>query len=109
MGLRAGEYRRKWLRGTTPVGSYPDGVSPYGVLDLAGNVAEWTSTTLQPYPYRARDGREDQYGPFGKVARGGAWYFISPLARAATRLGFHPALALTDIGVRLARGGGLTS
>lgn len=29
---------------TTPVGAYPDGASPYGVLDMAGNVFEWTAT-----------------------------------------------------------------
>lgn len=33
---------------TTPVGAFPGGASPYGVMDLAGNVAEWTSTPSQP-------------------------------------------------------------
>jgi hypothetical protein len=33
---------------TTPVGAFPAGASPYGVMDLAGNVAEWTSTSSQP-------------------------------------------------------------
>jgi formylglycine-generating enzyme required for sulfatase activity len=33
---------------TTPVGAFPAGASPYGVMDLAGNVAEWTSTPSQP-------------------------------------------------------------
>jgi len=33
---------------TTPVGALPAGASPYGVMDLCGNVAEWTSTPSQP-------------------------------------------------------------
>lgn len=35
---------------TTPVTQYPQGASPYGVMDMAGNVSEWTASDLQPYP-----------------------------------------------------------
>jgi iron(II)-dependent oxidoreductase len=44
---------------TVPVGSYPRGASPYGLLDMAGNVWQWTGSLYRPYPYRAGDGRED--------------------------------------------------
>lgn len=56
---------------TAPVGSHPAGATPEGVLDLAGSQAEWTSTLLRPYPYDARDGREDQSAPGERVTRGG--------------------------------------
>jgi eukaryotic-like serine/threonine-protein kinase len=58
---------------TAPVGSYPTGASPYGALDMSGNVWEWTSTMIAPYPYDADDGREEPDGK-GEIAwRGGPW------------------------------------
>jgi serine/threonine-protein kinase len=62
---------------TAPVGSFPRGASPYGALDMAGNVWEWTSTLVRPYPYNANDGREVlQENPNvggERVWRGGPW------------------------------------
>jgi serine/threonine-protein kinase len=58
---------------TAPVGSYPAGASPYGALDMAGNVWEWTSTIIQDYPYDPNDGREDLSAPGERVWRGGPW------------------------------------
>jgi iron(II)-dependent oxidoreductase len=60
-----------WTR-TTPVGSHPAGATPEGVLDLAGNVHEWTSSVASPYPYRADDGREHPDKVADRVTRGGA-------------------------------------
>ena len=57
-----------------PVGSYPSGASPFGCLDMAGNVLQWCSSRYQAYPYDASDGREDGASPDARVQRGGAWY-----------------------------------
>jgi formylglycine-generating enzyme required for sulfatase activity/tetratricopeptide (TPR) repeat protein len=72
---------------TALVGSYGGGVSPYGALDMAGNVIEWTSSRYQSYPYQADDGREDleNSGEVLRVLRGGSWFGTKWHARAAIR------------------------
>jgi iron(II)-dependent oxidoreductase len=60
---------------TLPVGSRPQGATPEGVLDMAGSLAEWTSTLYRPYPYRSDDGREDPADPGERVTRGGDYVF----------------------------------
>lgn len=47
------------IRGTTPVTQYPSGASPFGIMDMVGNIWEWTSSLFRPYPYDPADGRED--------------------------------------------------
>ncbi|MCX7244675.1 MAG: SUMF1/EgtB/PvdO family nonheme iron enzyme [Burkholderiales bacterium] len=57
---------------SAPVNSFPDGASPYGILDMAGNQWEWVSSIYQPYPYKADDGRENQNtGPMRSTRGGG--------------------------------------
>jgi formylglycine-generating enzyme required for sulfatase activity len=58
---------------TAPVGSYPLGASPYGALDMSGNVWEWTGTLIKPYPYDPNDGREDPDALGERVWRGGPY------------------------------------
>jgi formylglycine-generating enzyme required for sulfatase activity len=61
---------------TTQVGSYsPQGDSPYGVADMAGNVWEWTSSLFRDLPYSVTDGREDMKARGRRVMRGGAFYW----------------------------------
>ncbi|MBN1584035.1 MAG: formylglycine-generating enzyme family protein [Anaerolineae bacterium] len=76
---------------TTPVGAYPQGASPYGLLDMAGNVWEWTSSLYRDYPYRKNDGREDPSSTKARVLRGGSWLNFYDSARAAYRRSYTPA------------------
>jgi formylglycine-generating enzyme required for sulfatase activity len=56
---------------TVPVGQFPKGASPYGVLDMAGQVWEWTRSIYKPYPYNPNDGREEPASTDTVIARGG--------------------------------------
>ena len=88
--------------GTSPVGTYPTGKSPYGALDMAGNVWQWTSSLYKPYPYNPNDGREDQGSRETRVLRGGSWSYNSSDVRAAIRVGSYPNNRNDNNGFRVA-------
>ncbi len=71
----------------TPVASRPEGASPYGVMDLAGNVWEWVAGAYEDEPDR-------------KIVRGGSCcsYFVEP--RAANRNAWAPDHRDADLGFR---------
>jgi len=54
-----------------PVGSFPDDKSPYGCLDMAGNVKEWTSSWYKPYG--PTDFKNEDFGEKFVVVRGGSY------------------------------------
>lgn len=85
-----------------PVGSYPTGASPYGVLDMAGNVWEWTASLDAPYPYDPQDGREAATAEGRRIARGGCYANPQGFARCACRFRFAPTVRSPFLGFRLA-------
>lgn len=88
--------------GTTPVGSYsPQGDSPYGAADMVGNVWEYTHSLWKSYPYKAKDGRENEKASGDRVVRGGSFSDNIPLVRTAARNNFHPLLTYINIGFRV--------
>lgn len=57
---------------TLPVGTLPRGASPFGVLDMSGNVWQWVSSVYRDYPYRIDDGRESLDSTKPRGTRGGS-------------------------------------
>jgi formylglycine-generating enzyme required for sulfatase activity len=89
------------VRGTTPIGVFPDGDTPEGVVDLCGNVCEWTSSAYAPYPYAPDARREGADSDARRVVRGGSWYDLRAFARCACRDDIDPGLRLSGLGLRL--------
>ncbi len=91
------------LSTTSPVGIFPEGVSPYGCLDMVGNVWEWTRSHFKNYPYQADDGRENLEAgdSVTRVLRGGAFYLPPRIARCAFRYWDNPYIHFGDLGFRI--------
>ena len=89
------------IDGPQPVGVDPSGASPFGCLDMAGNVDEWTSTKFAPYPGAAPTvPTTESWALDPHVTRGGAWYHHRDLARCARRHGVYHRL--DGVGFRVA-------
>jgi formylglycine-generating enzyme required for sulfatase activity len=106
---RRANTREAGIGETTPVGVFPDGASPYGALDMAGNVEECTGSLYRLYPGSpVQDPEEGSY----LVTRGGCFALDGDLARCDRRHGlpFAPAagfrLARSRAGAELAPGAG---
>jgi iron(II)-dependent oxidoreductase len=98
-------YAAGW-NATIPVTRPEAGATPEGVIGLAGNTHEWTSSLYRPYPYRAGDGREDPDAAGERVTRGGAHDGLAVHLRAAWRgdgVSRRPAAGHHNIGFRCAR------
>lgn len=85
----------------TDVGNYEAGQSPYGLLDMAGNAWEWTSSQVQAYPYQADDGREAETGDTPRSLRGGSFNYFEDFVRCASRYSDYPLYRAIDVGFRV--------
>lgn len=90
---------------TTEVGAYPQGTSPYGALDMAGNVWEWVMDWYSTN-YYASSPTANPSGPSSgtyRVSRGGSWHYGAEFVRSGYRLENYPYNSSSDYGFRCSR------
>ncbi len=85
-------------RGTTPVGAFEKGKSPYGAYDMAGNVWEWTTGNYLPYP--GSTCQDEFFGKERYVIRGGSFMDFKNDALSLVRSKFTPATDDENVGFR---------
>jgi formylglycine-generating enzyme required for sulfatase activity len=90
---------------TMPVGSFPSGKSPYGCMDMAGNVWEWCADWYDNDYYKNSPSKNPPGPAHGsaRVLRGGSWIGVAPFCRAAFRAHYLPAFRDDFVGFRLLR------
>jgi formylglycine-generating enzyme required for sulfatase activity len=82
-----------------PVASYTP--NPWGLHDMHGNVAEWTLSRYQPYPWDGSDGRNDPAADGLRVARGGSWRDRPCRCQSAYRFAYQPWQKVFNTGFRV--------
>ena len=96
----------KHSTGTEPVGSYPEGRSPYGLYDVSGNVWEWVDSYYLPHP--GNPVTRAEYGMDKRVLKGGSWfdclsYGCGLSAPTFNRSFFTPEVKNNSFGFRCAK------
>ena len=87
--------------GPRAVGTHAGGASPYGALDMSGNVNEWTSSWFDAYP--GSPTTQPDFGTKYKVVRGGAWWSGDQLGQTWYREVARPQTRIVMIGFRCAK------
>ncbi len=89
---------------TAPAGSFPAGASPFGVLDMTGNVWEWVLDRHGPYEAAESSAPTGPAAGDERVLRGGAWNGSdSSWVRPTYRFSASPVMRSHGIGFRCAR------
>ncbi len=86
---------------SAPVGSFPRGVSPFGVEDMAGNVWEWCSDFFQEYKSTPRTNPRGPNAGTKRVYRGGSWKSRFASLRVTARNSNLPNYSCNDLGFRV--------
>ncbi|TLU55254.1 MAG: NACHT domain-containing protein, partial [Chlorobium sp.] len=73
---------------TTPVGRYPEGATPEGLYDMAGNVLEWMENKYEK-------------DTSARALRGGSWYYVPDLLRCSARYPYSPGSTSVNVGFRV--------
>ncbi len=87
-------------RMTVSIGTFPGNVSPFGCVDMVGNVEEWVEGVYEPYP--GSDAVNPSTQVECRVLRGGSWFYTNEMSRCAFRRGALPSFT----GYELAGGPG---
>jgi len=103
---KRGVYRHEWgYEATEAVGTHPAGVSPYGLLDMGGNVWEWCSDWYDDGYYAVSPPRDPKGPPsssIGHVVRGGSWDSRPSVLSSSCRNWGHRGYREGDYGFRCA-------
>jgi formylglycine-generating enzyme required for sulfatase activity len=86
---------------SSPVGSFPKGVSPFGTEDKAGNVWEWCSDFIGPYNGKPKVNPRGPVSGAQRIYRGGSWKSRFHSLRATTRGSNVPSFSCNDLGFRI--------
>jgi formylglycine-generating enzyme required for sulfatase activity len=96
---------QSYLEDTSPVGAFPAGASPYGCLDMSGNVWEWVQNWYNRDYYKQGSERNLRGPSSGeaRVLRGGSWGNLPGFARVSNRHWCGPGFLNDNIGLRCAQ------